>query len=265
MGWADMLVRMEIPYNSKEALSLAEKVMKFVKEESHKASEKIAERRGIYPNYRRSTQNEEALMRNATTTTIAPTGTISIIGGCSFGIEPYFALSFVRKHILGGGEMVEVNPFFEEVAKKEGFYSEELMKKIAQKGSIQDIEEVPAKWRKIFVTALDMDYQDHIKMQAAFQKYVDNSVSKTVNFPYTATEEDVREAYLMAYKLGCKGITIYRTDSRKQQVLNIQGVKKEEPVPSSEKISEKELSPELKDPSPDIPDLPPGSCPTCNI
>ncbi len=267
MGWADALVMLEIAYDSKEALNLAEKIMKFIEEESHKASEKIAEKRGIFPNYKYGIYAEKgSLLRNATTTTIAPTGTISIIGGCSFGIEPYYALSFTRKYVLGGEEMVEVNPLFEEIAKREGFYSEELMKEIAQKGSVKDVEGVPSKWKKIFVTALDIHYEDHIKMQAAFQKYTDNSVSKTINFPFSATEEDIKSAYLMAYKLGCKGITIYRSDSRKQQVLNIQGSSKEEPPPSShETIPEKEVPPELRDPSPDIPDLPPGSCPTCNI
>ncbi|RLC34649.1 MAG: ribonucleotide-diphosphate reductase subunit alpha [Candidatus Nealsonbacteria bacterium] len=262
MGWADMLVKLEIPYNSKEALNLAEKIMKFIQEEGHRASEKIAERRGSFPNYKYSIYVAKGKpLRNATVTTIAPTGTISIIAGCSFGIEPYYALSFVRKHVLGGEEMVEVNPLFEEIAKREGFYSEELMKKIAQKGSVKDMEEVPPKWKKVFVTALDIHYEDHVKMQAAFQKYVDNSVSKTINFPFSATEDDVKAAYLMAYKLGCKGITIYRSESRKQQVLNIQGSGQED----FPKVSEQEISPELKNPSPDVPDLPPGSCPTCNI
>jgi ribonucleoside-diphosphate reductase alpha chain len=263
MGWADMLVRLEIPYNSKEALNLAEKIMKFIQEESHRASEKIAERRGVFPNFKRSIYDKPGMprVRNATTTVIAPTGTISIIAGCSFGIEPYYAISFVRKHVLAGEEMVEVNPLFEEIAKREGFYSEELMKKIAQKGSIRDMEEVPPKWRKIFVTALDMSYEDHIKMQSAFQKNIDNSVSKTINFPFSATEEDVKAAYLMAYRLGCKGITIYRSESRKQQVLNIQGAKQEE-LP---RVSDEEVPPVLRNPSPDLPDLPPGSCPTCNV
>ena len=262
MGWADLLVRLEIPYNSKEAFSLAEKIMKFIREESYQASAKIAERRGVFPNYRHSIYPQKGiLLRNATTTTIAPTGTISIIAGCSFGIEPYYALCFVRKHILGGEKMVEVNPLFEEIAKKEGFYSENLMRKIAQKGSVKDMEEVPPKWRKIFVTALDMSYEDHIKMQVAFQRHVDNSVSKTINFPFSATEEDVKNAYLMAYKLGCKGITIYRSESRKQQVLNIQGAKQEK-LPG---VSEAEVPPGMKNPSPELPDIPPGSCPTCNV
>jgi len=262
MGWADMLVRLEIPYNSKEAFSLAEKIMKFIREESYRASAKIAERRGVFPNYRYSIYPQKGiLLRNATTTTIAPTGTISIIAGCSFGIEPYYALSFVRKHVLGGEEMLEVNPLFEEIAKREGFYSKELMKKIAQKGSIKDMEEVPSKWRKIFVTALDISYEDHIKMQVAFQRHIDNSVSKTINFPFAATEEDVKNAYLMAYKLGCKGITIYRSESRKQQVLNIQGAKQEK-LPG---VSDAKIPPGLRNPSPEPTDLPPGGCPTCNV
>lgn len=266
MGWADALARLEVPYNSKEAIDLAGKIMKFIQEESHKASAQLAEKRGVFPNYKDSIYSETASfkLRNATLTTIAPTGTISIIANCSFGIEPYYALSFVRKYVLGGEELVETNPIFEETAKREGFYSEELMKKIAKVGSVKDMEEVPEKWRKVFVTALDISYEDHIKMQAAFQKYVDNSVSKTINFPFSAEEEEVRNAYLMAYKLGCKGITIYRSDSRKQQVLNIQGKEGAEP-PTAAKVPEKEVPPELKDPSPNIPDLPPGACPTCNV
>ena len=265
MGWADMLVLLEIPYNSKEGLSLAEKVMRFIQEESKKASVKLAEKRGVFPNFKGSIYDNSGLpkVRNATTTVIAPTGTISIIAGCSFGIEPYYALFFTRKHVLGGEEMTEVNPIFEEVAKREGFYSEDLMKKLAEKGSVKDMEEVPEKWRKIFATALDISHEDHIKMQAVFQKNIDNSVSKTINFPFLATEEEVKNAYLMAHKFGCKGITIYRSESRKQQVLNIQS-KKELEQPVFEEISPK-AAPVLKDPSPGTPDLPPGACPTCNV
>ena len=213
-------------------------------------------------------------VRNATTTTIAPTGTISIIAGCSSAIEPLFAISFVRKHILGGEEMIETNPLFEEIAKERGFWSKQLIKKISIKGGIQDIKEIPADVKKVFVTSLDITPLDHIKMQAVFQKHIDNATSKTINFPFSASEEDVRKAYLLAYKLGCKGMTLYRNESRKQQVLNIQGGKSKKPKYIKKKKSKKnyknpikeiEISSELRDPSLDLPDLPKGSCPTCNI
>lgn len=275
MGMADILVRLEIPYNSERALNLAEKIMEFIEEESHKASSELAQSRGVFSNFRDSVYDDPKNprpMRNATTTTIAPTGTISIIAGASFGIEPYYAISFVRKHILGGEELVETNPIFEEIAKKEGFYSKELMEKIAEKGSLRDVEGVPEKWKKIFVTAQDISPEWHIKMQAALQKYSDNAVSKTINFPFSATEEEVRKAYLLAYDLGCKGVTVYRSESRKQQVLNIKGVEQKESrieiataIATNGKISEHEVPLELKDPSPEISNLPPGGCPTCNV
>ncbi|MFH1598408.1 MAG: vitamin B12-dependent ribonucleotide reductase [Patescibacteria group bacterium] len=226
MGWADMLVQLEIPYNSDKAFKIAEKVMKFIDDTAKEKSSELAEERGIFPNYPGSTYDKKKdgrKMRNATVTTIAPTGTISIISGCSSGIEPFFAISFVRKNLLDeGDELLDVNPYFERVAKKEGFYSEELMRRIAKKGTIHDFEEIPEKWRKIFVTAHDIAPEEHVKMQAAFQKYTDNAVSKTVNFPHEATPEDVRKVYLLAYKSGCKGVTIYRDRSRDLQVLNIE-------------------------------------------
>ncbi len=268
MGLADMFIRLAIPYNSKRALNLAEKVMKFIQEESKKASIALAQQRDVFPNYKDSIYNENGMprVRNATTTTIAPTGTISIIAGCSSAIEPLFAISFVRKYILGGQEMIEVNPLFEEIAKERGFWSKKLIDEISRKGSIQQIKGIPADIKKIFVTALDITPEDHIKMQAAFQKHVDNATSKTINFPFTASEAEVRKSYLLAYKLGCKGVTLYRNESRKQQVLNIKGKEQAKlPVDKKEKVQEQQISPELRDPSPDIPDLPPGSCPTCNI
>ena len=268
MGWADMLLRLNIPYNSARAINLAEKIMAFIQQESKDASAKLAEERDVFPNFKDSIYNQKGKLRlrNATTTTIAPTGTISIIVGCSSSIEPLFAVSFIRRHVLDGKEMVEVNPIFEEVAKEKGFWSKKLVEDISVKGGVQEVKEVPADFRRVFVTALDISSEYHIKMQAAFQKYVDNAVSKTINFPFSASKEDVKKAYLMAYKLGCKGVTLYRNDSRKQQVLNIKG-KEQKGLPVREKkfIEEKEVSPELRDPSPDIPDLPPGSCPTCNI
>ncbi|MBU1255953.1 ribonucleotide-diphosphate reductase subunit alpha, partial [Patescibacteria group bacterium] len=276
MGLADMFIRLNIPYNSKKALSLAEKIMKFIQEESKKASVVLAEERELFPSFKDSIYNNKGMpkVRNSTTTTIAPTGTISIIAGCSSAIEPLFAISFVRKHILGGQEMVETNFLFEEIAKERGFWSNELAKKISVKGGIQDIKEIPSDVKKVFVTSLDITPLDHIKMQAVFQKHIDNATSKTINFPFSASEEDVRKAYLLAYKLGCKGMTLYRNESRKQQVLNIQGGKSKKSKESKKKkinknnknpIKEIEISSELRDPSLDIPDLPKGSCPTCNI
>ena len=268
MGFTDMLIRLRIPYNSRKALMVGKSVMKFIQEEGRKASVGLAEQRGVFPNLKDSIYNEKNMpkVRNATITTIAPTGTIGIIAGASSAIEPLFAVAYTRKHVLGDQELVEVNSIFEEIVKERGFWSKKLIEEISRKGSIQDIKEIPADLKKIFVTALDIKPEDHIKMQAAFQKYVDNATSKTINFPYSASEDDIRKAYLMSYDLGCKGVTFYRNESRKQQVLNIKG-KEQGSLPKADKkmVKEKDVSPELRDPSPDIPDLPPGSCPTCNI
>jgi len=222
MGWADMLIQLEIPYNSDEAVELAEKVMSFINEEAKNKSQELAGARGAFPSYNESVFAEESvgLRRNSTLTTIAPTGTISIISNTSSGIEPLFALSYYRK-VMDNDKLIEVSPLFEEVAKKEGFYSRKLMEVIADKGSVKDIDEVPEKYKKIFVTSHDIAPIWHIRMQAAFQKHTDNAVSKTVNFPHDATKEDVKEVYMLAYKWGCKGVTIYRDKSREEQVLNI--------------------------------------------
>lgn len=220
MGFADMLIQLGIPYDSEEALSIASNLMGFISKESEKATKGLAEMRGPFPNFDRSIYAGQEARRNATTTTIAPTGSLSIIAGCSSGIEPIFAVSFVRK-ILGGEEIIEVNPIFEELAKQRGFYSEGLMKKIATRGSVQNIPEVHDDIKRIFVTALDIDPEWHVRMQAAFQKHVENATSKTINFPKDATVEDVKEAYLLAYELGCKGITIYRYGSKEEQVLSL--------------------------------------------
>jgi ribonucleoside-diphosphate reductase alpha chain len=222
MGWADTLIRLGIPYNSKEGVQLAEEVMKFVDDEAKKKSAAMAKKRGTFPSFNGCTYDtgkEEDNVRHATRTTIAPTGSIGIIAGCSSGIEPLFALSYIRK--TPQFELVEVNPLFEEIAKERGFYSDELIKEIANKGSIQDFEQIPEDVKRIFVTAMDITPEDHIRMQAAFQKYTNNAVSKTINFPFEATKEDVAKSYLLAWELGCKGITIYRDGSRDLQVLNI--------------------------------------------
>lgn len=222
MGFADMLIELEIPYDTTEALEVAEEVMGFIQREARKASAQLAEERGVFPSFKGSVYDRDGSpkMRNATTTTIAPTGTLSIIAGCSSGIEPIFAVAFVR-NVMDSDELVEVNPLFKEIATREGFYSDELMKKIAQEGSVQGIEEIPEKWRRVFITAHDIKPEWHVRVQAAFQKYTDNAVSKTVNFANSATKEEVEKVYLLAYELGCKGVTIYRDGSREAQVLNI--------------------------------------------
>jgi ribonucleoside-diphosphate reductase alpha chain len=221
MGWADMLIALGIPYNSDEAIALGERIMKFINDEGHEASRVLAEERGAFLNFKGSLfdQRGEPPIRNATITTIAPTGTISIIANASSGIEPIFAISFVRQ-VLDNDILIEVHPQFERIAKERGFYSKPLMRKIAEYGSIQGMDEIPADVRNIFVTAHDITPEDHIRMQAAFQKHTDNAVSKTVNFPHTATVEDVRKVYELAYQLDCKGVTIYRDRSRDQQVLS---------------------------------------------
>ena len=222
MGWADMLIKLEIPYNSEEAVQLGEKIMKFISEEARVKSQELARKKGPFPFFKESIFAEKGLkeLRNATLTTIAPTGTISIISNASSGIEPLFALSYYR-NVMDNDKLIEVNSLFEEVAKQEGFYSRKLMEEIAAKGSIKDIEEEPEKYKRIFVTSHDIAPLWHIRMQAVFQKYTDNAVSKTVNFPHDATKDDVREVYMLAFKLGCKGVTIYRDKSREEQVLNI--------------------------------------------
>ncbi len=228
MGFADALVRMEIPYDSEEALEVAEEIMGFIQRESTSTSLVLADERGAFPNFKgsRYDTDDAPKRRNATTTTIAPTGTLSIIASCSSGVEPLFAVVFIR-HVMDDDELVEVNPVFEEIARREGFFSEDLMKKIAEEGTVQGIGEIPEKWRRIFVTAHDIAPDWHIRIQSAFQKYTDNAVSKTVNFPNSATKEDVEEVYIKAYEMGCKGVTIYRDGSRQEQVLNIGSVNRE--------------------------------------
>ena len=222
MGFADMLIQLGIPYDSEDGIAMAEKVMGFIQQEGRAASTKLAELRGSFPNFAGSVfdQPGAAGMRNATVTTIAPTGTISIICGASSGIEPLFAIAFTR-NIMDNDRLVEVNPLFEKVARERGFYSEELMERIAREGSLAHIEEIPEDVRRVFVTAHDISPEYHVRMQAAFQKYTDNAVSKTVNLPNSATVEDVAKVYWQAYHLHCKGITVYRDGSRSGQVLTV--------------------------------------------
>jgi ribonucleoside-diphosphate reductase alpha chain len=221
MGFADMLIRLGIPYNSDQAVELAEELMSFIQRKGREATRELAADRGGFPNFKGSIYDGKGEpVRNATVTTIAPTGTISIISGCSSGIEPLFALAFTR-NVMEGTELIEVNPIFEEYARERGFDSPEIMKEVAKKGSLHDVEGIPDDISRVFVTAHDISPEWHIKMQAAFQKYTDNAVSKTVNFPQEATIEDVASVYILAYKLGCKGVTVYRDGSRDAQVLNI--------------------------------------------
>ncbi len=233
MGFADMLIKLGIPYDSEKALGTAEKLMAFIEKESKKASADLAKKRGSFPNFEKSIWKKKfKRLRNATTNTIAPTGTISIIANCSSGIEPLFAVCFVRE-VMEGTRLLEVNPEFEAVARKKKFYSRELMMKIAKRGSVQGMKEVPRDVQRIFVTALDIAPEWHVRMQAAFQKHVDNAVSKTVNLRKDATLEDVKKIYLMAHELKCKGITVYRYGSKKEQVLYVGA---EEEIPEEEHV-----------------------------
>ena len=225
MGFADMLLRMGVPYNSEEGVALGEKVMAFINNTGKKETEALAKVRGTFPLFAQSTLKDGAPVRNATVTTIAPTGTLSIIAGVSSGVEPVFAYAFIR-NVMDNTEMVEVNPILRDTLEKRGLYTEELMRKIASEGTLAHIPEIPEDIRRVFVCSHDVSPEYHIKMQAAFQRHTDNAVSKTVNFIKTATVDDVREVYDLAYKLGCKGVTIYRDGSRDSQVLNIGKVKR---------------------------------------
>ena len=219
MGFADMLIDMGIAYDSPKAVQTADDVMSFILEEARDASIELGNVRGTFPNYSQSIWVQQNLsLRNATLTSVAPTGTISIIASCSSGIEPLFAVAYVRE-VLEGARLVEVNPAFERIARRRGFYSEELMLEVAKQGSIQSISTVPSDIKRLFVTSMDIDPEWHVRLQAAFQRYCDNAVSKTVNLPAGANPEDVRRIYMLAYELKCKGITVYRYGSKQQQVL----------------------------------------------
>lgn len=221
MGFADMLAQLGVPYDSERALKIGQSVAQFLRNEGHRMSRELGKERGSFPNFKGSTYDGKCgAMRNATVTTIAPTGTISIIAGCSSGIEPFFAISYVR-NVLEGSRLLEVNPYFEKTARERRFYSDELMMGIARSGTLRGMEGIPGDVKKVFVTAFDISPEWHVRMQAAFQKHSDNAVSKTINLPHDATIEDVKNAYLLAYRLRCKGITVYRYGSKPEQVLTI--------------------------------------------
>src|SRR5437879_9053732 len=232
MGWADLLVRLGIPYNSEEGVALGRRLMEFVDEESKKASEKLAEQRGVFAEWERSIWGPDATcardaagerirpmrrLRNCNLTTVAPTGTISILAGCSSGIEPLFAVAFMRNQ--AGVLMPDVNEEFVAIARREGWYADALVQRIAEAGHIH-FDEVPAEWQRVFVTAHDVTPEWHIRMQAAFQEFTDSAISKTCNFPHEATEDAVEQIYRLAYHLGCKGVTVYRDGARELQVLS---------------------------------------------
>jgi len=227
MGFADMLIKLGIPYDSPQAIEMAETVMEFIQGKARQASRDLALQRGPFPNFKGSAlEGRWDTMRNATVTTIAPTGSLSIIAGVSSGIEPIFALAFCR-NVLDGTQLTEVNPLFMEIAKREGCYSEGLIQEAVKTGDIEHIDDVPEGIKGLFVTAHQISPEYHIRMQAAFQKHTDNAVSKTVNLPHEATTDDVRRVYRLAFQLGCKGVTIYRDGSRDSQVLTKdQGTKK---------------------------------------
>ena len=238
MGFADLLLLLGVSYNSGAGLEMAERVMSFLDEESHSESEIMAEERGVFPGWYGSTFDREGIKRrNSTTTTIAPTGTISIIANCSSSIEPLFALAFVR-HVLNGQELMEINPIFEQTLKDRNLYSDDLMHEVARTGNLHDVD-LPEDIRRLFVTAHEIDPEWHVLMQATFQRYCDSGVSKTINLPSDATPNDIAKAYLMAHELHCKGITVYRDRSKVEQVL-YSGTKS--------RMQEKKKAPEPKQP-----------------
>ena len=220
MGFADMLIKMRVPYDSDRALRIGEGLMQFIKGAAWETSRELAQERGVFQNIKGSIFDAAGIkpVRNATTTTIAPTGTLSIITGCSSGIEPVYSMSYTRQ-VLNGLQLPELHPLLPEIAKEEGFYSDELMDYIAKGSSLNGRKDVPEHIKKFFITALQIPPEGHVKMQAAFQKHTDNAVSKTINFPHDAKPADIKNAYLLAYQLGCKGITVYRSGTRAEQVL----------------------------------------------
>jgi ribonucleoside-diphosphate reductase alpha chain len=221
MGWADMLILLGIPYNHRKAFEEARAVMSFIQDKAREASVEIAGKRGVFPNFAGSIYDAPGMpkVRNATTTTVAPTGTISTIADCSSGIEPLFAIAY--KRLVLDTELYEVNKYFIEQVKRQGFYSDDLMSRVLSNGDLRGIKEIPSGMKKLFKTALDIPYEDHIEMQVAFQEYTDNAVSKTINLPHKAKKEDVARAYLLAYEKGAKGITVFRYAAKKGTLVKI--------------------------------------------
>jgi ribonucleoside-diphosphate reductase alpha chain len=246
LGFADMLFQLGLPYDSEEGVAMGEKVMEFINTESHKVSQELAEEKGVFPAWEGSDYEKEGIkMRNCALTSIAPTGTLSMLADTSGGVEPNFAICFVKNSHSLGETFVYVNKHLESIAKQRGFYSKALMKKIVEQGTLQGLDEVPEDVRKVFVISHDIEPKWHIKMQSAFQKHVDNAISKTINFHYKATPKEVEDGYMLAWELGCKGCTVYRDGSRMNQVLNIKEVNKKEE-------SEDEVSEETKETEPGI-------------
>lgn len=252
MGFGDLLYQLRIGYNSPEGFAMAERVMGIIQEESHKTSNKLAEEKGVFPNWHLSIFADRGIkMRNAALTTVAPTGTISMMFDASGGIEPFFALAYHKSNILDGKMKLNyVNKYLEEELKVRGLYKDEIINQIAKDGSIQNIAAIPEDMKRVYVTAMDIKAEDHIRMQAAFQKHVDNSISKTCNFPNSATHEDVMQGYLLGWKLRCKGLTVYRDGSREVQILNLhkdsKDKKEEKPQPQpqvQQQVEKKHVEP----------------------
>jgi ribonucleoside-diphosphate reductase alpha chain len=240
MGWADLLVLLGVPYDSEDAIKLGEEVMSFISREALVASVELAKQRGPFPQWfaekiykgregRTSELWSDEPRRNATVTTVAPTGTISLIADCSSGIEPIYSIAY-RRLSFESERMKFVHPLFEQYAREHGFYSKELMNRVAEKGSLHGVPQVPGEAKRVFVTTHEIAPEWHVRMQAAFQKHIDAAVSKTINFPNSATVDDVKRAYLLAYELGCKGITVYRDGSRERQVLSTDPAEMMEPL-----------------------------------
>ncbi|MDI6720796.1 MAG: adenosylcobalamin-dependent ribonucleoside-diphosphate reductase [Candidatus Aenigmarchaeota archaeon] len=239
MGFADMLYQIRVPYNSEEGLKTSEKIMKCIQDAAYEMSQQLAEEKGIFPNWDKSIHKQRGVrMRNAALTNIAPTGTISMVFDVSGGVEPYFALAYHYRGILGGStELYYLNKHLKRELEKHGLYTNEIMKKINEEGTLANIPEIPEDLKRVFVTSMDISAEDHIRMQASFQKYCDNAISKTINFHEDATKEDVLQGYVLAWQLGCKGCTVYRNNSRNVQVLNLNKAKKTE----DEDIIQKEV------------------------
>ena len=230
MGWADLLLMVGIPYNSDDAVALAERVMGFINDSAHAASAELAKIRGAFPLFSESIMAGGVPLRNATCTTIAPTGTLSIIAGCSSGVEPVFAYAYVR-NVMDKTHLVEASPILKKILTERGFFNEDLMKRVVSEGTLANLEELPEDIRRVYVCSHDISPEYHVRMQAAYQRHTDNAVSKTVNFSHDATPADVRRVFDLAYRLDCKGVTIYRDGSRDEQVLNIGAVKRAEAPP----------------------------------